>query len=84
MRQARLGVGKQVAEEPVVAQLLEGLQPVAGVEQLDQLVEQAGRGDVRRAGCPSSNRGRSQSGSMVNPSLQAKRTARSIRTGSSR
>ncbi len=44
--QAVLGVGEEVAEEAVVAQLLEGIEPEPGLEEFEELVEESGGGDV--------------------------------------
>ena len=75
---------EHAAVQALLAQLLEAGQRVAGLQQLDHLVEQARGRHVGRAARAISAIGARVAGSIAKPSLAAKRTTRTMRTGSSR
>ena len=78
-------IGNTPRCRPVLAQLLDAGQRMAGLQQLDHLVEQARRRHVGRAARAIGRIGaRRSSARCSKPSLAAKRTTRTMRTGSSR
>ena len=75
---------QQAVREAVRAQALQRLDRVPGQQQLLHFVEQARRRHVLRCSGASFGIGAAVFGSIATPSFAARRTARSMRTGSSR
>ena len=82
--EVRGGRREQVIEQAVRPQQVERALAETREEQLLEFVEQARRRNVRRAGPASVANGARADSWIVKPSFASKRTARSIRTGSSR
>jgi hypothetical protein len=82
--QHRVQDREHAAVQALAAQLLDAGQRVAGLQQLDHLVEHARGRHVGQQRGHAQDRRLRVFGSISKPSLAAKRTTRMMRTGSSR